>query len=73
MVLVSSALTVVYLAIGILGGLAYERVEGNFLNTLASHCRQVYETLSSYSVSGLQLLVYEALSYECMRPDATTV
>ena len=40
--------TALYLAVGIIGGLAYDEVEGNFLNSLASHCNPPLTRLAAF-------------------------
>jgi amino acid permease len=41
--------TILYILIGVLGGLAYEDIDGNFLNTLSSHCNPLLTRLTAFS------------------------
>jgi hypothetical protein len=40
--------TLLYLAVGLCGGLAYDNVQGNFLNSLASHCNPTITRLAAF-------------------------
>ena len=48
----------------------YEALRSRFKGT---HAQAFSQAKRATSVCGLKLLVYEALSYECMRPSATRV
>ena len=40
--------TILYLLVGITGGLAYDSVQGNFLNSLASHCNPALTRFAAF-------------------------
>ncbi|EKX51097.1 hypothetical protein GUITHDRAFT_103016 [Guillardia theta CCMP2712] len=54
--------TVLYIIVGLLGGLAYDQIQGNFLNSLASHCNPAWVRLSSFMFAiicvGLSVPIY---------------
>mmetsp|Transcript_7988 Transcript_7988/g.18213 ORF Transcript_7988/g.18213 Transcript_7988/m.18213 type:complete len:574 (-) Transcript_7988:33-1754(-) len=59
----STALSsVLYIFVGLLGGLAYDQIQGNFLNSLASHCNPAWVRLSAFLFAiicvGLSVPIY---------------
>eukprot|EP00960_Hanusia_phi_P005890 170344-Hanusia_phi.AAC.9 len=54
----STALSsVLYIFVGLLGGLAYDQIQGNFLNSLASHCNPAWVRLVRKSCEKILFVV----------------